>query len=106
MKPTLKDKILDPAMGSAGFLLESSIYVSAHYAKELMKADNAKYYKSGMFSGFDTDQSMLNNWFATSLSRRKIIVRNDCQKELDKFVKNLFGLQIVDIILTERVFIF
>ena len=59
MKPTLKDKILDPAMGSAGFLLESSTYISNHYAKELMKADNAKYYKSGMFSGFDTDQSML-----------------------------------------------
>ena len=49
MKPTLKDKILDPAMGSAGFLLESSIYVSAHYTKELMKADNAKYYKSECF---------------------------------------------------------
>ena len=59
MKPTLKDKILDPAMGSAGFLLESSTYISTHYAKELMKADNAKYYKAGMFSGFDTDQSML-----------------------------------------------
>ena len=59
MKPTLKDKILDPAMGSAGFLLESSTYISTHYAKELMKADNAKYYKSGMFSGYDTDQSML-----------------------------------------------
>ena len=59
MKPTLTDKILDPAMGSAGFLLESSTYISTHYAKELMKADNAKYYKSGMFSGFDTDQSML-----------------------------------------------
>ena len=59
MKPTLKDKILDPAMGSAGFLLESSTYISTHYTKELMKADNAKYYKSGMFSGFDTDQSML-----------------------------------------------
>lgn len=59
MKPTLKDRILDPAMGSAGFLLESSTYISTHYAKELMKADNAKYYKSGMFSGFDTDQSML-----------------------------------------------
>lgn len=59
MQPTLKDKILDPAMGSAGFLLESSSYISTHYANELMKADNAKYYKSGMFSGFDTDQSML-----------------------------------------------
>ena len=59
MKPTLKDKILDPAMGSAGFLLEASNYITANYSRELMKAENAKYYKSGMFSGFDTDQSML-----------------------------------------------
>jgi len=59
MKPTLDDKILDPAMGSAGFLLESSTYVSKHYEKELMRADKSNYYKTGMFSGFDTDQSML-----------------------------------------------
>ena len=36
MKPTLKDLILDPAMGSAGFLLASASYVSAHQKKELM----------------------------------------------------------------------
>lgn len=59
MKPTLEDKILDPAMGSAGFLLESSNYISKHYHKELMRADKANYYKTEMFAGFDTDQSML-----------------------------------------------
>ena len=59
MKPTLDDRILDPAMGSAGFLLESSSYINNHFAKELMRTDNANYYKSGMFAGFDTDQSML-----------------------------------------------
>lgn len=59
MQPTLHDRILDPAMGSAGFLLSSAAYVSGHQKKELMKTDNMKYYKSGMFSGFDTDQSML-----------------------------------------------
>lgn len=59
MKPTLDDKILDPAMGSAGFLLESSNYVSKHYSKELMRADKAEYFKTQMFAGFDTDQSML-----------------------------------------------
>lgn len=46
-------------MGSAGFLLSSAAYVSGHQKNELMKTDNMKYYKSGMFSGFDTDQSML-----------------------------------------------
>ena len=59
MQPTLKDKILDPAMGSAGFLLSSATYVNEHQSKEIMKTENMKYYKSEMFSGFDTDQSML-----------------------------------------------
>lgn len=59
MQPTLRDKVLDPAMGSAGFLLSSAVYVSEHQSRELMKADNLKYFKKEMFSGFDTDQSML-----------------------------------------------
>lgn len=59
MKPTLDDDVLDPAMGSAGFLLSSASYVSTHQKKELMKNENLKHYKTNMFSGFDTDQSML-----------------------------------------------
>ena len=59
MRPTLKDRILDPAMGSAGFLLSSASYISEHNKTDLMKTENLKYYKTGMFSGFDTDQSML-----------------------------------------------
>lgn len=59
MKPTLKDKILDPAMGSAGFLQQSCVYISQHQQAELMKLQNMSYYKSGLFSGYDTDQSML-----------------------------------------------
>ena len=59
MQPTLKDRILDPAMGSAGFLLSSAAYVGEHQKKELMRTENMKYFKSGMFAGFDTDQSML-----------------------------------------------
>ncbi|MCR5203140.1 MAG: type I restriction-modification system subunit M [Lachnospiraceae bacterium] len=59
MKPTLNDKILDPAMGSAGFLLGSSSYIHEHQGSELMKKDYMKYYKTELFTGFDTDQSML-----------------------------------------------
>lgn len=58
-KPTIKDNILDPAMGSAGFLLESANYIEENYKKDLMKKENAEHFKSTMFSGFDTDQSML-----------------------------------------------
>ena len=40
MQPTLKDSILDPAMGSAGFLLSSAAYISEHQKKELMRTEN------------------------------------------------------------------
>lgn len=59
MNPTLKDRILDPAMGSAGFLLSSASYVSERQKKELANTEKLNYFKTEMFSGFDTDQSML-----------------------------------------------
>lgn len=59
MQPKLSDFIIDPAMGSAGFLVESAQYISEKYPKELMRKDNASHYKREMFTGYDTDQSML-----------------------------------------------
>ena len=59
VKPTIEDTILDPAMGSAGFLLGSANYVSEHNQKELLKKENVNHYKTTMFTGFDTDPSML-----------------------------------------------
>ena len=59
MRPTLRDRLLDPAMGSAGFLLASAAYVAEHQKTDLMRMENMKYFKADMFSGFDTDQSML-----------------------------------------------
>lgn len=57
--PTLKDTIIDPAMGSAGFLAESAKFIQTHYAKELMNKDNNKHFHDTMFTGFDTDTDML-----------------------------------------------
>ncbi|WP_370579965.1 N-6 DNA methylase [Snodgrassella alvi] len=59
MKPTIEDNICDPAMGSAGFIVESAAYISEHYKKELARKENAEHYKNTMFYGFDTDQTML-----------------------------------------------
>ena len=59
MAPTLNDTICDPAMGSAGFIVESAKYVAAHYKSELLKTEKANHYKSGMLHGFDTDATML-----------------------------------------------
>lgn len=57
--PTLKDTIIDPAMGSAGFLAESANYVHAKYARELMNKEHNKHFHNAMFTGFDTDTDML-----------------------------------------------
>ena len=59
VKPTITDTILDPAMGTAGFLLGSAKYITEHFEKELYNKENRKHYNSTMFSGFDTDPSML-----------------------------------------------
>ena len=59
MKPTLDDVICDPAMGSAGFITQSANYISNHYSNELLNRKNLEHYKNTMFTGFDTDQTML-----------------------------------------------
>ena len=59
MEPSLKDTICDPAMGSAGFIVESAKYIQSHYKSELLKKENAAHYKNGMLHGFDTDATML-----------------------------------------------
>ena len=59
MQPTLKDTICDPAMGSAGFIVESAKYIQSHYKSELLKKENSEHYKNGMLHGFDTDATML-----------------------------------------------
>lgn len=59
MQPQMDDVICDPAMGSAGFICTAAQYVSEHYAMDLMKNENKRHYTTAMFSGFDTDQTML-----------------------------------------------
>lgn len=59
MQPTLEDTICDPAMGSAGFIVESAKYVREHYKTELKKKSNADHFRNSMLYGFDTDATML-----------------------------------------------
>lgn len=59
MEPNLKDVMCDPAMGSAGFVVESAKFIKEKYGSELMKKEAAEHYRNGMFSGFDTDTTML-----------------------------------------------
>lgn len=61
MQPSIakRDRVCDPAMGSAGFIVESARYVAEHESAALVNADNINYYKQEMFTGYDTDSTML-----------------------------------------------
>lgn len=59
MQPAPDDTICDPAMGSAGFICGAARYVSENYKQELLKSDARKHFQTTMFTGNDTDQTML-----------------------------------------------
>lgn len=86
-KPTLKDTIIDPAMGTAGFLSESAKYIQTHYEKELFNAENNKHFHNEMFTGYDTDPDMLRigcmNMTLHSVENPTIKYNNSLSQEYD-----------------------
>ena len=59
MKPTLDDVICDPAMGSAGFIMEAAKYIQENQGDELLNIDTMKRFRSEIFHGSDSDASMM-----------------------------------------------
>lgn len=59
MQPTPEDSICDPAMGSAGFICMAAQYIKDHYKTELMRADVQQRFQTIMFTGHDTDSTMM-----------------------------------------------
>lgn len=59
MQPKLGEKICDPAMGSAGFLMESAKYILKNQKDELNNKENRQIFNSEMFYGNETDPDML-----------------------------------------------
>ena len=58
MKPKLGEKIIDPAMGTAGFLIESAKYIREHQKEELLNVKKARKFSDEMFYGCDNDNNM------------------------------------------------
>ena len=58
MKPKLGEKIIDPAMGTAGFLIESAKYIQEHQKTELLNTANKNKFNNDMFYGTDNDTTM------------------------------------------------
>lgn len=59
MEPTPKDYICDPAMGSAGFLVEAVKYIKENYEQSMYVSEEMEHIKTNLINGFDTDQTML-----------------------------------------------
>ena len=59
MEPTTKDYICDPAMGSAGFLVEAVKYIKENNEMAQYACEDMHHIKTSMINGYDTDQTML-----------------------------------------------
>lgn len=57
--PTPKDKICDPACGTAGFLTVASQFIIEKYSEELMRKEVRTRFETEMFTGYDFDATML-----------------------------------------------
>jgi len=58
MKPKLGEKIIDPAIGTAGFIIEAAKYIKNHQKLEMMNVQNNKMFCDDMFYGCDNDNNM------------------------------------------------
>jgi len=58
IQPTPEDTIVDPACGTAGFLVSAAAYIRNHY-EDTMTDTQWDDFQSKMFTGFDTDRTML-----------------------------------------------
>lgn len=59
MKPTPQDVIVDPAAGSAGFLVSSQAYLRENHANLFLVQGLKEHFNNNMFYGFDMDRTML-----------------------------------------------
>ena len=106
MQPKLGEVICDPAMGSAGFLMESAKYIHAHQKSELNDTENRRKFNSEMFYGNETDPDMLRigtmNMTLHDVSDPQIFYKNsltDDNKDEYKYDLILAVLYILPVIL-------
>lgn len=59
MKPTPEDIIVDPAAGSAGFLVSSQAYLRENHVDLFLVQGLKEHFNNNMFYGFDMDRTML-----------------------------------------------
>jgi type I restriction enzyme M protein len=76
LQPTPEDTICDPACGTAGFLVASAEYIRSHY-EDAMTNEQWEHFSGPMFTGFDTDRTMLR------LSAMNLMLHSITHPEID-----------------------
>lgn len=59
VKPSPDDTIIDPAMGSAGFLIEAQSYLRENHPELFLHKESLEHFNNTMFYGNDMDRTML-----------------------------------------------
>ena len=59
VKPAPDDTIIDPAMGSAGFLIEEQSYLRENHPELFLHQESLEHFNNTMFYGNDMDRTML-----------------------------------------------
>ena len=84
LRPTPDDLICDPACGTAGFLVSSAEYIRAHY-EDAMSPEQWEHFAGPMFTGFDTDRTMLRisamNLMLHSIRRPRVEYQDSVSKQ-------------------------
>ena len=84
VQPTPDDLICDPACGTAGFLVSSAQYLRAHY-EDSMTPEQWQHFAGPMFTGFDTDRTMLRisamNLMLHSITNPEIDYKDSVSKQ-------------------------
>ena len=67
MEPKLGEKIIDPAMGTAGFVIEAAKFIKEHQHQDLLNVRNQQVFKNEMFYGCDNDPNMARIGYMNSV---------------------------------------
>lgn len=59
LQPQTDELVCDPAAGTAGFLVGVVEYLREHYPDEFYKKEFRQHFNNGMFSGFESDNTMV-----------------------------------------------
>ncbi len=92
VKPQPDDVIIDPAMGSAGFLIEAQTYLRENHAELFLDEKMKHHFNNDMFFGNDMDRTMLRigamNMLLHGVDNPNISYRDslsDQNKDIEKY---------------------